>query len=185
MIRKTLLASFSFLFLVAAADVRAQRREETFTRADSLRGTLTPLRSCYDVNYYHLDAKFDIDKKYISGSNRFTFTATQDFTKLQFDLFNNLQVDKVVYKGQDLPFTREFNAVFVTFPKAIKKGAKDEFTVFYGGNPTIARRAPWDGGIVFTTDSLGNPGSRPPAKASGRVSGGRTKTISPTSPTVC
>jgi len=131
--------------------------KETFTRADSLRGYLTPLRTCYDINFYHLDVKFDIDQKFISGSNLFKFTATQDFTKLQFDLFANLKVERVVYKGQDLPYAREFNAVFVTFPEAIKKGAKDEFTVFYSGNPTIAKNAPWDGGVVYTKDVNGNP----------------------------
>src|SRR6185437_16682946 len=83
--------------------------KETFTRADSLRGYLTPLRTCYDINFYHLDVKFDIDKKFISGSNLFKFTATQDFKKLQFDLYKNLKVEKVVYKGQNLPFKREFN----------------------------------------------------------------------------
>ncbi|MEO6630709.1 MAG: M1 family peptidase, partial [Mucilaginibacter sp.] len=117
--------------------------KETFTRADSLRGYLSPLRTCYDINYYHLDVKFDIDNKFISGSNLFRFTATEDFTKLQFDLFANLKVEKVVYKGKELPFTREFNAVFVTFPNTISKGSKNEFTVFYSGNPTIAKRAPW------------------------------------------
>ena len=34
--------------------------KQTFTRADSLRGYLSPLRTCYDINYYHLDIKFDI-----------------------------------------------------------------------------------------------------------------------------
>jgi aminopeptidase N len=131
--------------------------KETFTRADSLRGNLTPLRTCYDIGYYHLDVKFDIANKFISGSNLFKFTAVQDFTKLQFDLFANLKVEKVVYKGHELPYTREYNAVFVTFPETIKKGSKDEFTVYYSGHPTVAKRAPWDGGVVFTKDSLGNP----------------------------
>lgn len=127
------------------------------SRADSLRGMLTPLRTCYDINYYHLDVKIDIDNKSVSGSNEFAFTATQDFTKLQFDLFENLKIEKVVYKGADLPFTREFGAVFVTFPKTIKKGSKDHFTVFYNGNPTVARRPPWDGGFIFKKDKGGNP----------------------------
>src|SRR3569833_146247 len=139
------------------ANAQLGTNREKFTRADSLRGNLTPLRTCYDINYYHLDVKFDIDNKFISGSNLFKFTATQDFTKLQFDLFSNLKVEKVVYKGKELPYTREFNAVFVTFPKTITKGSKDEFRVFYSGNPTVAKRAPWDGGIVFAKDSLGNP----------------------------
>ncbi|MGZ3836786.1 MAG: M1 family peptidase, partial [Mucilaginibacter sp.] len=117
-----------------------------FTHADTLRGSLSPLRTCYDINYYHLDVKFDIDKKFISGSNLFKFTATQDFKMLQFDLFDNLKVEKVLYKGQELAYKREYNAVFVSFPSAIKKGSKEEFTVYYSGNPTIAQNAPWDGG---------------------------------------
>lgn len=133
-------------------------QKETFTRADSLRGSnISPLRNCYDINYYHLDVKVDISHKFISGSNLFKFTATQDFDKLQFDLFANLKVEKVIYQGKELPYTREFNAVFITFPKTISKGSKDEFTVCYSGNPTIAKRAPWDGGFVFAADSLGKP----------------------------
>jgi aminopeptidase N len=145
----------TFILVFAILSTHAQ---PTFTRADSLRGSnLSPLRNCYDINYYHLDVQFDIDQKFISGSNLFRFTATQDFDKLQFDLFANLKVEKVLYKGESLPYTREFNAVFVTFPKTIHKGNKDEFTVYYSGNPTIAKNPPWDGGVVFAKDSLGKP----------------------------
>jgi aminopeptidase N len=131
--------------------------KQTYTRADTLRGMLTPLRTCYDINYYHLDVKINLDDKSVSGSNEFRFTATQDFTKLQFDLFANLKIDKVVYKGTELPYTREFGAVFITFPKTIKKGSKDSFTVWYNGNPPIARNPPWDGGFIFKKDKGGNP----------------------------
>ncbi|MGN6640253.1 MAG: M1 family metallopeptidase [Mucilaginibacter sp.] len=158
MIKKLFLATFIAVMLISANTfAQLGTVKETFTRADSLRGYLSPLRTCYDINYYHLDIKFDIDNKFISGNVLFKFTATTDFTKLQFDLFSNLKVEKVVYKGKELPYTREFNAVFVTFPQAIQKGSKEEFTVYYSGNPTIAKRAPWDGGIVFTQDSLKNP----------------------------
>lgn len=153
--RLLIISAFGLASLGAKAQLGAVK--ETFTRADSLRGYLSPLRTCYDINYYHLDVKFDIDNKFISGSSLFKFTATEDFTKLQFDLFANLKVEKVVYKGRELPYTREFNAVFVTFPSTISKGSRQEFTVYYSGNPTIAKRAPWDGGVVFAKDSLGNP----------------------------
>lgn len=133
------------------------QEKEKYTHADTLRGSLSPLRSCYDINYYHLDVKVNIDQRFISGSNQFKFTATEDFTKLQFDLFANLNVDKVVYKGKNLSYTRDANAVFVTFPQTIAKGSKDEFTVYYSGKPTVAVNAPWDGGFVFKKDSLGKP----------------------------
>ena len=149
-----------YLLLTSALNVSGQLlkpQEPKFSRADSLRGQLTPLRTCYDINYYHLDVKMDIANQSISGSNEFRFTARQNFDRLQFDLFNNLSVDKVVYKGADLPFTREFNAVFVSFPKTIKKGSKESFTVFYSGKPTIAKNAPWDGGFIYKKDAEGNP----------------------------
>lgn len=125
-------------------------------RAKSLRGALTDLRTCYDINYYHLDVKIDIDNRSVSGSNEFAFTATKDFEELQFDLFENLKVEKVVYKGKELPFTREFAAVFVKFPK-VKKGSKERFTVYYNGNPRVAKNAPWDGGFIFKKDKSGSP----------------------------
>src|ERR1700755_3064635 len=114
-------AFLAFGSFITTAQAQLGAARETFTRADTLRGSLSPLRTCYDINYYHLDVKFDITQKFISGSNLFKFTATQDFNKLQFDLFDNLKVEKVVYKGQEVPYKREFNAVFVTFPKTITK----------------------------------------------------------------
>jgi len=152
---RLLILLFLLVSMTAGAQMGVQKL--SFTRADSLRGGVTSLRTCYDINYYHLDVKFDIGNKSISGSNLFKFTALQDFTILQFDLFANLGIEKIVYKGMELPYKREYNAVFVTFPKVIKAGSKDEFTVYYSGHPTIAKKAPWDGGVVFTIDSLGNP----------------------------
>ncbi|WP_276090809.1 M1 family metallopeptidase [Pedobacter sp. JY14-1] len=157
--RKTNLA-FCFILAISALfcgmDAAAQQPQR-FTKADTLRGLLTPLRSCYDINYYHLDIKINIEEQSIAGSNEFTFTATQDFDRLQFDLFENLEISKVVYRGAELHFTREFNAVFLTFPKQIKKGEKQSFKVFYAGKPVIAKRPPWDGGFIFSKDNSGNP----------------------------
>ncbi len=154
----------SILFMAACLNVLPFRVHaqlfqgtEKFSRADTLRGYLSPLRSCYDIRYYHLDVKVDISNKFISGSNLFRFTATTDFSKLQFDLFDNLKVEKVEFHGKPLPFKREYNAVFIDFPEVIKKGASDEFTVYYSGNPIVAKMAPWDGGFVFANDGNGKP----------------------------
>ncbi|MDF3078666.1 MAG: family metallopeptidase [Sphingobacteriaceae bacterium] len=146
----------SFLLISFALKVSAQT-EPKFTRADTLRGMLTPLRTCYDINYYHLDVKVNIPDKSISGSNLFRFTAVQDFKTLQIDLFANLNVERILYKGKELAYKRELNAVFVEFPNTIPKGQKDEFVVYYNGKPTVAKRAPWDGGFVFSTDKAGKP----------------------------
>lgn len=157
--KKILYLIFFVLFTNLPVRTKAQSKMQgkTFSRADTLKGNLTPLRSCYDINFYHLDVKFNIGKRFISGSNLFRFTATQDFTRLQFDLFANLNIDKIVYHNQVLPYTREFNAVFISFPELIKKDSKDEFTVFYSGYPNVALKAPRESGVVFAKDSLGYP----------------------------
>ena len=141
--------------LLASAQLLSPK--PAYTRADSLRGGQPPERTCYDITYYHLDVRLDVAQRAIGGSNLFRFTATRDFTRLQFDLFANLTVGRVLYKGKAVPFTREANAVFVTFPQAIKQGSRDEFTVEYSGQPTVAKKAPWDGGLVFTQDAAGQP----------------------------
>jgi aminopeptidase N len=130
--------------------------KDLFTKADSLRGQLTPLRTNYDIHYYHLTVKVDPDERFIEGNNVFKFSAVEDFNELQFDLFDNLKIEKVVYKGKSIPFTREHHAVFITFPSIIKKGEHDAFTVYYSGHPIQAKRAPWDGGFDFKKDKNGN-----------------------------
>ena len=137
------------------SEAQLMKAKELYSKADSLRGQLTPLRTCYDVQYYHLDVKIDLDNKFISGSNLFKFRAVNDFNTLQFDLFDNLSVEKVVYHGAELKFERAYNAVFVTFPKQIAKDQIDSFTVYYSGNPIQATRAPWDGGFDWKKDKNG------------------------------
>lgn len=155
---KYLFLSIALLLgLTSASHAQLLKARDLFSKADSLRGTLSPFRTCYDIQYYHLDVKVDISNKFISGSNLFRFRATSDFKKLQFDLFENLSVEKVVYQGKELAFSREYNAVFVDFPQTIEKGKLDSFKVYYAGNPIAATRAPWDGGFDWKTDSQGKP----------------------------
>lgn len=159
---------FTFIISVQICEAQLFAQGKVFTHADSLQGNnATALRTCYDINYYHLDVRFDIDKRFISGSNQFKFTAISDFSILQFDLFNNLQIEKIVFHNQTLKYLRDANAVFVTFPKTIKKNTKDEFTVFYSGFPKEARKAPFESGIVFAKDSLGNPFTATACESSG------------------
>ncbi|MDQ2771247.1 MAG: M1 family metallopeptidase [Bacteroidota bacterium] len=155
---KTLLPLLLLLgSLGPAAAQLLQPAPAAYPRADSLRGGQGPLRTDYDINYYHLDVRLDPARRFISGSNLFRFTATRALTRLQFDLFANLAVEKVLFRGKELPFVREGNAVFVTFPQALAQGSRQEFTVFYSGQPTVAKKAPWDGGMVFAEDAAGQP----------------------------
>ncbi|MEW6511725.1 MAG: hypothetical protein AB1428_12290, partial [Bacteroidota bacterium] len=39
------------------ANAQLLREKREFTRVDTLRGMLTPERTCYDVRWYHLDVR--------------------------------------------------------------------------------------------------------------------------------
>lgn len=130
-----------------------------YTRQDSLRGSLSPLRTCFDVVHEDLNLRVDIGKKSIAGHNKITYKVTQPFTKLQLDLFENLVIDSVVANNQKLKFTREGKAFFVEFAtlQVITNAnstinSTNSLTVFYHGNPTIAANPPWDGGFTFAKD---------------------------------
>lgn len=135
----------------------ASNRQNGFTRADTLRGKLTPLRSCYDVTFYHLDVDIDMDKRSVNGNNLIRFVSKQHFKRMQIDLFANMKIDKIVFEGKELPYSREFNAVFVDFPEVIKTGTVSEIKVYYEGVP---KEPDWDipmnGGVLWDKDSLDN-----------------------------
>jgi aminopeptidase N len=150
---------FSTFFVLTSAIAIAQVFPSNVSnKSDSLRGNLnSPFRTCYDINFYHLNLKINPDDRTIKGSNQFHLTANTDFNQLQFDLFDNLNIEKIIYQDKSLNYKRIYNAVFVTFPSIIKKGSRDSFTVFYSGKPIVANNPPWDGGFIFSQHDNGKP----------------------------
>lgn len=143
------------LILIVFQSLLAQ---ETFTRKDSLRGGLQYGKGNYDVLRYDLNIKVNIDEKSISGYNDITFKTSVNKTKnIQIDLYENMVIDSIILNDQKIPFTREYNAVFLTFPQFLVQKFEKKIRVYYSGKPTIAKRAPWDGGFVFSEDKQGKP----------------------------
>jgi aminopeptidase N len=140
-----------YLFLFISSSLVAQE----FGRSDSLRGYLSPLRSCYDVTYYHLDINVDPEEKFIKGYTEIHFNALESFQVFQIDLFENMNISQIIYKEKELDFTREFNAVFVDFKDTIELNTQAFITVFYDGYPREAINAPWDGGFSWKKDKNG------------------------------
>ena len=128
--------------------------QQTFSEADTLRGKLSPERTCYDVHFYDLSVTVNPENKTIKGAVVIAFKATRDFKELQIDLFENLRIDSIIYHGSPVVFSRRYNAVFVQLPE-IKKGATDQFTVHYQGAPVPSKNPPWSGGFVWAKDDQG------------------------------
>ena len=139
-----------FLLLISSSTFSQQ----TFTRKDSLQGGLRPERTNFDVTLYNLNIKIDIEKKHIVGYNEIHFKVLANkMNKIQIDLFENMQVDSIVFENKKLAYKRDNNAVFIDFPYYMLSKSDHKIKFYYSGNPQIAKNAPWDGGFVFKKDT--------------------------------
>ena len=124
------------------------------TRADILRGAYGPYRANNDLLYYHLDIRVDPEKKFISGKNTIRFKMLKDDTRIQLDLTPALNIDKILLGTVPLKYEREFGAVFVDFPQALKKGRVYSIDFYYSGTPVTTGRF---GVFTFGKDPEGRP----------------------------
>ena len=144
---------------------RAQLLEpkDTFTKADTLRGSDNENRDWWDVLRYEIYIKPDYYTKTLKGQCYITFKVLKPDSIMQIDLQDSLVID---YMGLSAPgHPPDFSACCLKFEK--KDGvylvkvpstrAIEILAIGYHGKPREAVKPPWDGGWVWTKDSLGNP----------------------------
>ena len=146
------LKSFLLLLITISAQLSAQ---ELITRKDSLKGSLRIERTCFDVLRYDLNVKMTPSEKSIVGYNEITFKVLTNTKKIQLDLFSNMNIDSIVFNTKKLKYKREFDAVFINLGKELLADSQNKIRFYYSGNPIIAKKAPWDGGFVYKSDSSG------------------------------
>jgi aminopeptidase N len=124
------------------------------TRADILRGEYGRYRANNDLLFYHLDIRVDPDKKLVSGTNSIRFKMLKDDTRIQLELYANLNVDEILLGSTRLKYERELNTVYVDFPETLKAGKEFTIDFHYSGTPTETGRF---GGFTFGKDPTGKP----------------------------
>jgi len=134
--------------------VNPEEARMVFDRADTLRGTYGPWRENNDILTYDLDIKVDVAEKFVVGTNTIRFAMTEDGSRIQLDLFENMDIDSIIFSGEELSHSREFNAVWVDFPETLRQGETYSIDFHYSGHPVETGRF---GGMTFSEDSLGNP----------------------------
>lgn len=129
--------------------------EQSFTRQDSLRGSITPEREWWDLTYYHLDIEVKPDEKFISGKNTIQYSVLKAFQVMQIDLQTPMEIVKVTQNNEELTIKHEGNAHFIRLTKTQNIGDTNSVEVHYKGYPREAKRAPWDGGFSWKKDNNG------------------------------
>ena len=164
-----LIINFSFL-IINYSNAQPLKPLKAFTHADTLRGTYGPSRDWWDVLKYDLHVKFNIEDSTISGYNVIQFKMLGKGNSLQIDL-----QDPMILDGFQFSINNEFNkepvnknyrkdgnAYFISMPDFYNylKLAQNKtafLKLIYHGKPRIAKRPPWDGGLIWKKDKNNNP----------------------------
>jgi aminopeptidase N len=131
--------------------------QKVASRADTLRGSISPERAWWNLNHYDLTVQIDPSKKFITGSNKITYEVLTEAKLLQIDLQEPLRISAITQDGEALAFRREGAVHWVTLNKKQVPGAVEALIVRYEGVPKEAIRPPWDGGITWQKDGKGLP----------------------------
>lgn len=145
---------FTFVLLLTSVSSFAQHH---FTADDSLRGSITPERIWWDLNFYDLNVKVLPETKSLSGKVTVRYTVLQPNNVLQIDLQPPLAITNVEQKGKKLSFEKKgANAYFITLEEAQTKGSQQALDVYYEGVPLEATNPPWQGGVQWTKSADGS-----------------------------
>lgn len=160
-----------FLFITLSSCAQPLSEYEKLTRQDTLRGSITPERSWWNVVYYNLQVTPDFKTKTIRGWNQIGFDVMNEGKnkKMQIDLQEPMAIDSIVFNKKKIKnFKRNGNVYIIDFGPINFVSAKTalqkkqaytsySITVYFRGKPREARRAPWDGGWIWTKDAKGRP----------------------------
>jgi len=133
---------------------RNDTQAELPDRTAMLRGAYGPFRANNDLLYYHLTVRVDPEQKYLSGKNTIRFRMLRDGSRIQIDLQEPLEIDKILYGSTPLKYERDSGAVFIDFPQTLRTGQVYSIDFYYSGHPRTTGRF---GGITFKTDPAGHP----------------------------
>ena len=130
------------------------------THADTLRGSYGSGRDWWDVVKYDLHVKFSITDSLISGYNDISLRVLKKGKNLQLDLQEPLILDSIIFSSNSFtPHTikekfivKDGNAYFVSDSLLTVNSTNIHLFVYYHGKPRIAKRPPWDGGLIWKKD---------------------------------
>lgn len=151
--------AFSLLLLAVSMGLQAQplSQKKSFTRQDTLRGTITPERAWYNVHHYAITVEPDAVTKTIEGSNVILYSAESEGQIMQIDLQEPMQLVKATQDNRQLTYKRDGNIFLVDLGRKMAKGEKASIKLEFAGKPREAKRPPWDGGWIWSKDEAGFP----------------------------
>jgi aminopeptidase N len=143
--------------IVLLLPVQLSSQKISFTRQDTLRGSITPERAWWDLTYYHLDITVDPSDCTIYGTNTVIYRVLKPASLMQIDLQEPMKLTKVEQNNKILNMRREGSVYWIELAEKQEQGKIYSVVLTYGGKPKVSSRPPWVGGITWKKDKNGLP----------------------------
>ncbi|GAB2501485.1 M1 family metallopeptidase [Pseudoxanthomonas sangjuensis] len=148
------------LFAAVASAHAADEQPPLSAQTLSSGGPAAPEQKAVAFDKAELAFKLIPESRRLEGDARLTFVAKRRLQRLVVDLDNNFGISAVEVDGQPVAANHWRNPdgrLAVDLPHPLEAGARTVLRIVYAGSPHRAQRAPWDGGIVWTTAPTGEP----------------------------
>ena len=152
-----IIAKLSISIAQQSTSVFGQFKPPVFTRQDTLKGSITPERSWWDVVYYHLDVTVNPSDSTVKGSNTIVYKVLNSGSVMQIDLQEPMKINRIVQNAKVLTFEREGNVYWVQMSDNQIIDNINSVIVYFEGRPTVSTRPPWNSGFTWSRDSNGLP----------------------------
>jgi len=155
--RSSVLYSILLTCIFLLLPVQLSSQKVSFTRQDTLRGSITPERAWWDLTYYHLDIAVNPSDSTIYGTNTVIYRVVNPANLMQIDLQEPLKLTKAAQNNKVLNIKREGNVYWIELTEKQEQGKIYSVVLTYGGKPRVSTRPPWVGGITWAKDAEGLP----------------------------
>lgn len=144
--------------LLTATTLDAAERLTAFTASSGAPRAPEQLAVVFEA----ADLQFRVDpkRKSIEGNAALTFRAESPVDRLAVELDRNLRIRSIEVDGVSLAkrtWSNPEGRLFIPLAKPLAAGETTTVRIRYGGKPHVAKRAPWDGGFVWSKTPSGQP----------------------------
>jgi Peptidase family M1 domain len=145
-----------FYFITISILAQDNQQIPVFTKSDSLRGAITPERAWWDLKYYDLNVEVIPSTKTFIGKNSIYYQVLDTNQIMQIDMQYPMQIQYAIQQKDTLLLKRLGNNVYyVYFKKKQIIGKNEKVDLYFAGQPKVAVKPPWDGGVQWTKDAKG------------------------------
>ncbi len=96
-------------------------------------------------------------RQWLDGDASLQLRVDRPVVQLVVDLDRNYAVESVMVDGVPARWSNPEGRMRIELPQQLPAGGQAVLRIRYGGHPHVAKKAPWDGGIVWATAPGGEP----------------------------